>query len=157
MKKIKRKIKKHVKERTYFAVYKAIYITGLAILIPMIFAFAFGGEGPWYSKPITYIFSSLFLIFFAFFGMLKRKRTLSETLKSLGKMSLVPGFIALVFYAFGGTIVYSFMRVFVPGFDAVEPFVRVFIESSVPRMGILVLGYIVVGAVLYYLGESIKK
>lgn len=156
-KKIKRRIKKQVEEKTFFIFYKAIYITGLAILIPMIFAFALGEEGPWYSKPITYFFASLFLILFAFFGILKRKKKLSETLKSLGKMSLIPGVIALLFYAFGGTVVYSFMSVFIPGFSAVEPFVNIFIESSIPRMGILVLGYIVIGAALYYTGENLKK
>ena len=156
-KKIKRKIKKKVEEKTYFFIYKALYITGLAILIPMIFAFAFQEPGPWYSKPMTYFFASIFLILYAFFGMLKRKKKLSDTLKSLGKMSLIPGIIALIFFVFGGPLVYNFLRMIIPKFDAIEPFVTIFIESSIPKMGVLVLGYIFIGGILYYLGDRIKK
>lgn len=156
-KNLKKRIGHKVEETWYFILYKAVYIAGLAVLIPMVFAFAFREQGPWYSKPLTYFFASLFLILFAFFGMLKRKKRLSSTLQSLGRMSLIPGIIALIFVIFGRSLVYNFLRIFIPKFESFEPFVRLFIESSIPRVGILILGYIIVGAVLYYLGYRIRK
>lgn len=157
VRKIKKKIKKHAEETSYFLLYKAVYIAGLSILIPMIFAFAFGGEGPWYSSPLTYLFASLFLILFAFIGLLKRKKHKGRVLMSLGKMSLIPGAIALVIFVFGRSIFYNLFAGIIPGFGKVEPLFEIFINYSIPKMGVLVLGYVIIGAVLYYIGTRTKK
>ncbi len=157
VKKIKRNIRKQVEETSYFLVYKIIYITGLSILIPMVFAFAFGGEGPWYSSPITYLFASIFFILFAFIGLLKRKKHKGKVLMSLGRMSLIPGVIALFVFIFGRGIFYNLFAGIIPGFGKVEPLFEIFIDYSIPKMGILVVGYVIIGALLYYIGTNIKK
>lgn len=156
-KKIKRKIKKHAEETSYYIFYKTIYIAGLSILIPMVFAFALGEKAPWYSSPMTYLFASVFLILFAFAGLLKRKKHRGKVLMSLGRMSLIPGVVALALFVFGRSIVFGFFSRIVPGFESVKPLFDAFISYSVPRMGVLVIGYLVVGAALYYAGSRIRK
>lgn len=154
---IKRKIKETAQEAVYFLIYRILYITGLAILIPMVFAFAFPEPGPWYSRPLTYFFASVFLIGFSFLGMFKRKGTFSKTFKSLAKMSLIPGGMALVLFIFGRGILYSILQIAVPKFEMFEPFVTTYLESSVPKMGVLLIGYLVVGIALYIAGIKLKK
>jgi len=154
---IKRKIKETAQEAVYFVIYRALYITGLAILIPMVFAFAFNEQGPWYSSPLTYFFTSVFLIAVSFFGMFWRKRSFSKTLKSLAKMSLIPGGIALVLFVFGRGILYSILRIAVPKFESFEPLFTTYLDSAIPKMGVLLIGYLVVGAALYAAGMKLKK
>jgi len=155
LRKLKRNVKKHAENTSYYLVYRTLYVAGLTILIPMAFAFSIG-EWKWYSRSFLFLFVSLFLIIFSFVGMLQRKRHRGETLKSFGRMTLIPGTIALALFIFGKEVLLRFFSI-MPGFENVEHLLAFYLDVFIPRMGILLAGYILIGAVLYLIGTKIKK
>ncbi len=155
IKKIKAKVKKHAKETYYYLVYRTMYVAGLTFLIPMVFAFAFHSGGD-LKVPLGYLMFSLFLIMFAFFGLLRRKRHRGETLKSFGRMTLIPGTIAFILLILGNEVVVRLFSV-LPGFGSFEIWLSFYLHYFIPKISAIIISYIVIGSALYFAGSRIKK
>jgi len=84
-------------------------------------------------------------------------RSFARTLASLGWMTLLPGLASLFFLIFKPEAVLDLLAKLVIGFGKVEPLLASYLERTVPKLWIFILGYIALGIVLIYIAGKIER
>lgn len=150
-----RKVRRTVSNVLIISLYRTAYITGLAILIPMVFVNGLE-NGLWYSSALLYILLAAVFVLFAVAGVIRKQKNIPKALKSLGLMSLIPGAAAFAFFIFGKDAIYSLAASFVPAFAEIEPWLNIYLGITIPQIGLLAAGYVLVGAALYMTGRRLS-
>jgi hypothetical protein len=157
IRKIRRKAGRKAVELMYRAFFKSCYLVGLSFLIPFILTYALPEAGEeWYKVPLIFFFLALFLVMFSFYGLLWRHKRIGKTFKSLGFMSLVPGLIAAMVATIGRQkLVQAVLAVH--GGESTLAALNFYIDRTVPKIKVLVLGYIVIGLFFYWVGTKLEE
>lgn len=135
-----------------------LYIAGLTLLIPLVFLFVFPQEMDIVSpstSPIL-VWTAVGLILASFFITLTFKKSLGGALKSLGRVTFIPGLIGLVFSLVGRDLVLLYMAGTIPGFNQLKPLLSLYLDNAVPHVRYLTLGFFVLGVVFWLLGDKLE-
>ncbi len=148
------KLQKRVSEFVGFQVVsmiaRAIYITGLTALIPLmpmvlspqqaiVAKYAFGAA-------LGLILAGFLLVFW----FTESKRV---ALKALGFMTLIPGLLAVIFSFMGPRRMAGFLS----SFGEASPYLEKWAESYVPNAWLLAGIYIIVGVLFIWISEKVRK
>ncbi len=128
------------------------------MLIPFVFSLALEPQNIW-QAPIIFIINVVILVIIGFSGLLWRKQNLSSTLKFMGFITLIPAFISLFLTFFGGQLILSYLEnVYqIPFTEEILSFLEFYIERTIPKFGILTIGYFFFGFLLYFIGRRIRR
>lgn len=149
---LKKKVKRIVLFELVRFVAQFFYFAGLTSLIPLLPLLL----SPWkllhayvaFSVACGFVLLSFFLVYL----FTESKRV---ALRSLGLMTLIPGFIAVVFGFLGPRRVsWLYANIEVP---LVDPLIEQWLNSSVPKAWLLAGIYIVVGVILVWVSEKVKR
>ncbi len=133
------------------------YITGLSMLIPVIFLILFPkGVVALTENNYKLLLVSLALIAASAAVLFLRKKSPKKTLRDLGMMTLVPGSAALLFMLFGKETIAGILRSYVINAHEVDLIIN-YVDSTLPKLGILMVGYIIIGAVFMYIGHRLRR
>jgi len=128
----------------YFA--QAAYFAGLTALVPLVII-------PTQKAP-TYVSAAMGLIIFAILVLFIQKGTLGLTIRALGRLTTLSGVLAVLFLMFGREASINF----VSGVSsALAPLIRGYIENSIPSVWLLVLGFLLIGIVLWGVGGKMVR
>ena len=86
---------------------------------------------------------------------LRATGSLSGTLRALGFLTFLPGFLGILFTLFGRERLLSRFAETVPRFQDVRPAIELYLDRAVPQVLYLTVGFFVAGAVLIFLGSRI--
>jgi hypothetical protein len=135
-----------------------LYITGLTLLIPFIFLFVFpedsGVVAP-VSSPIL-VWTAVVMVVISVLVTLAYRKSFGAALKSLGRITFIPGFIGLVFSIFGRDAVLLYLAGTVSGFQKVQNLLTLYVDNAVPKVRYLTLGFFVLGIVLWLMGDKLE-
>lgn len=127
-----------------------LYVTGLALIFPFIYFRASNtGESP------ALLAIAAVLVLVSFFGFLWLKGKLKSALISLSKITLIPGFIGVLFSLFGEDVFFALISKTAP-----EPAVaalQLYVEQAVPQVRALTVAYVLLGLLLWWLGQRFNK
>jgi hypothetical protein len=123
------------------------YIAGLAALIPLVIFPT--------TKAPTYFSAAAGLIIFAVLVIFIQKGSLALTIRSLGRITTIPGILAVLFLMFGRESSVNFALSLAPSLT--EPIVKAYIENSIPSVWLLALGFLIVGVILWMLGSRMVR
>jgi hypothetical protein len=133
-----------------------VYLTGIALLFPLIVNAYETGVAPWILDK-THFSGALTLIVLGAFVLWYTNGKLGKTLKSLGWMKIVPGTIAIAFFLFGKDSFYGTARTSITGFSIIEPVVKPLFEHSLPTLEIFAVGYVLLGICFVWLGNKMEQ
>ena len=128
-----------------------VYVTGLTLLFPFLFFLSIPGA----TSPIL-LTTALVLVVVSFFGFVWQEGKMGAALKTLSKITLIPGMIGVMFSLFGKEVVVAYVQsnLLVPAF-----FMEIFIsnlESAVPKIRVLTVVYILLGIFLWFIGDRFE-
>jgi hypothetical protein len=147
-KKIKRKVWEFAVYEIITTIAKIVYFSGLALLIPLI-PLVFSPFDLIGAKNSLAIASVLIVVsFFIVYIFTKSKKV---ALRALGFMTLLPGFLAVVFSFMG-----PMRKAQLLGYFSKAPFVKEWVQEYVPSAWLLAGVYIVLGCALWYWSEKVR-
>ncbi|MBI4151039.1 hypothetical protein HY492_02855 [Candidatus Woesearchaeota archaeon] len=123
-----------------------VYVIGLTLLFPFLYFLALPGNT---SPKILTI--AVVLILGSFMGYIMQKGTLARALRALSKVTLIPGFIGVLFSLFGKT---AFLTIISP--EAIT-LLTVYVDQAVPKVQALTIAYILLGLFLWYIANKLEK
>jgi hypothetical protein len=123
------------------------YIAGLTALIPLVIFPT--------TKAPTYFSAASGLIIFAVLVIFIQKGSLALTIRTLGRITTIPGILAVLFLMFGRETSVNFALSLAPSLTA--PIVKAYIENSIPSVWLLALGFLIIGIVLWMLGSRMVR
>jgi len=82
--------------------------------------------------------------------------SLGRSLKMLGRVTFIPGFLGLVFTIFGRDIVLLYLASTVPAFVKIQQAVTFYLDTAVPKVRYLTFGFFMLGALLWLLGDKME-
>lgn len=128
-----------------------VYVTGLTLLFPFLFFLSLPGA----TSPIL-LTIAVVLIVVSFFGFVWQEGRIGAALKTLSKITLIPGMIGVLFSIFGRDVVISYVqsKLLVPTL-----FMTLFInniETAVPKIRVLTVVFILLGIFLWFLGDRFE-
>lgn len=132
-------------------IFGLLYVTGLALLFPFVYFLQISGP----TSPSILITAAI-LIVASFFGFLGRYGDISISLKVMGRITLIPGLIGIIFSVFGRRIILSALE----GQQLAQEAVTVltaYLDNAVPKIRILTVLYILLGIFLWYLGSKFER
>ena len=135
----------------------ATYTTGLALLIPFVLVRIQPAElklVPAAMSPVL-LWLAIGLMAAALIVRLLVTRSLSGTLKALGMMTFLPGFIGILFTLFGREWLLTRFARTVPRFEEVRPAIDLYLDRAVPQVLYLTVGFFVAGGLLLVLGSRL--
>jgi hypothetical protein len=91
----------------------------------------------------------------AFIVRLAVSRSLSDTLKALGFLTFLPGFVGILVSVFGRDWLLTRLATTVPRFEEVRPALELYLDRAVPQVVYLTVGFFVAGALLLILGSRL--
>jgi hypothetical protein len=133
------------------------YTTGLTLLIPFValrIQPAELGLVPVGTSPVL-LWLAIGLMTAALLVRLWVTRSLSGTLKALGLLTFLPGFIGILFTLFGREVLLARFAETVPRFQEVRPAVELYLDRVVPQVVYLTVGFFVAGVLLLLLGSRL--
>ncbi|HEX2500222.1 MAG TPA: hypothetical protein VHO73_02105 [Methylomirabilota bacterium] len=80
-------------------------------------------------------------------------RSLSGSLKALGFLTFLPGFVGILASIFGREWLLNRLAGTVPRFQEVRPAIELYLDRAVPQVIYLTVGFFVAGALLLLLGS----
>ena len=131
------------------------YTTGLTLLIPLVALRLQPAElnlVPVGTSPVL-LWVAIGLMVAAFVVRLWVSHSLGGTLKGLGFLTFLPGFIGILVSVFGRDWLLNRVATTVPKFEEVRPAVEVYLDRAVPQVVYLTVGFFVAGALLLVLGS----
>lgn len=128
-----------------------LYILGLSFIIPFLLVTKLPEEIAVKYNSILFLILSIILLLISVIGTLFIKENLSKTLKSLAYYSLIPGILSLLTTLFGKDFLTNIFTS-----KTLEPIITTYINSRVPKLWFLTIAYILLGIILYFLGEKLK-
>jgi hypothetical protein len=133
------------------------YTTGLTLLIPFVALRLQPAElklVPVGMSPVL-LWLAIGLMVAAFVVRLWVSRSLSDTLKGLGFLTFLPGFVGALVSVFGRDWLLTRLATTVPSFEEVRPAVELYLNRAVPQVAYLTVGFFVAGALLLVLGSRL--
>ncbi len=148
------KFHKTVKQQVVFhvasSVAKIFYFAGLTALIPLIPLLL----SPSQLVEAKYAFGfAIGLIFVGFLLVYWFSHSNKLALRSLGLMTLIPGLLAVLFSYMGPRRQANLLR----SFGEASPFLEEWIRTYVPKAWLLAGIYIIIGVILIWLSERVRK
>jgi hypothetical protein len=133
------------------------YTTGLTLLIPFIVLRLQPADlklVPVEAPPML-LWIAIGLMTAAFVVRLLVTRSLSETLRALGMLTFLPGFVGILVAIFGRDWLFGHFASTVPRFEEVRPAVELYLDRVVPQVVYLTVGFFVAGVLLLVLGSRL--
>jgi hypothetical protein len=133
------------------------YTTGLTLLIPFVALRVQPAElklVPVGMSPVL-LWVAIGLMAAAFIVRLWMSRSLSQSLKALGLMTFLPGFVGIVAAVFGREWLLERLATTVPKFEEMRPAVELYLDRAVPQVAYLTVGFFAAGALLLVLGSRL--
>ena len=133
------------------------YTTGLTLLIPYVVLRLQPADlklVPVGMSPVL-LWVAIGLMVAALIVRLRATGSLSGTLRALGFLTFLPGFLGILFTLFGRERLLSRFAETVPRFQDLRPAIELYLDRAVPQVVYLTVGFFVAGAVLIFLGSRI--
>jgi hypothetical protein len=133
------------------------YTTGLTLLIPFValrLQPAELGLVPVGTSPVL-LWIAIGLIAAALVVRLWVTRSLSGTLRALGLLTFLPGFLGILFALFGREMLLTRFAETIPRFQEARPAIELYLDRVVPQVLYLTVGFFVAGALLLFLGSRL--
>jgi hypothetical protein len=133
------------------------YTTGLTLLIPFValrLQPAELGLVPVGTSPVL-LWIAIGLIAAALVVRLWVTRSLSGTLRALGLLTFLPGFLGILFALFGREVLLTRFAETIPRFQEARPAIELYLDRVVPQVLYLTVGFFVAGALLLFLGSRL--
>jgi hypothetical protein len=133
------------------------YTTGLTLLIPFV-ALRLQPEElrlvPVGTSPVL-LWLAVGLMTAALVVRLWVTRSLSGSLRALGLLTFLPGFVGILFAIFGRDMLMARFAETIPRFQEVRPAIELYLDRVVPQVLYLTVGFFVAGVVLIFLGGKL--
>ena len=130
------------------------YTTGLTLLIPFV-VLRLQPEDlklvPVEASPVL-LWVAIGLMTAAFIVRLVVTRSLSDTLKALGMLTFLPGFVGIVVAVFGRDWLLNRFADTVPRFHEIRPAVELYLDRAVPQVVYLTVGLFLAGVLWLVVG-----
>jgi hypothetical protein len=133
------------------------YTTGLTLLIPYVVLRLQPAElrlVPVGLSPVL-LWVAIGLMAIALVVRLWATGSLSGSLRALGVLTFVPGFVGILFTLFGRETLLARFAETVPRFQDVRPAVELYLDRAVPQVFYLTVGFFVAGTALILLGSRL--
>ena len=133
------------------------YTTGLTLLIPFVVLRVQPAElklVPVAMSPVL-LWVASGLMTAALVVRLWVTRSLSGSLKALGLLTFLPGFIGIFVTLFGRETLLSRLAQTLPRFQEARPVIEHYLDRAVPQVLYLTVGFFVAGALLLLLGSRL--
>src|SRR5262249_53576392 len=133
------------------------YTTGLTLLIPFVALRVQPVElelVPVGTSPAL-LWLAIGLMLAALIVRLWVSRSLSGSLKALGSLTFLPGFVGMVVWLFGREWLLNRFATTVPKFEEVRPAIELYLDRAVPQVAYLTVGFFVAGGLLLTLGSRL--
>jgi hypothetical protein len=130
------------------------YTTGLTLLIPFVALRVQPAElrlVPVGTSPVLWL--AIGLMTAALVVRLWVTRSLSGSLRALGLLTFLPGFIGIFVALFGRETLLRRFAERLPRFDEVRPAIELYLDRAVPQVLYLTVGFFVAGVLLLLLGS----
>lgn len=136
-----------------------LYISGLTLLIPYLFLFVFPQDLNVISSGASsaLLWTAIGLVVVSLLATVWLTASLGGALKMLGRVTFLPGLLGLVFTMFGRDMVMLYLAGTLPAFEKVQGLLSFYVDTAVPHVRYLTLGYFVLGVVLWLLGDKIES
>jgi len=150
------RLARYVAWRVFISV---VYITGLTLLIPLVFLYIFPDqvEGLVLAPSPVILWLSLAMVAAGFIVTLWHTKSLGGSLKSLGRITFVPGLIGLVFSFFGRDTMLLYLAGTLPKFQQAQPLLETYLDNAVPRVRFLTFSLFILGALLWFVGDKLER
>ncbi|HWC04468.1 MAG TPA: hypothetical protein VHF87_17080 [Methylomirabilota bacterium] len=135
----------------------AAYTTGLTLLIPYVVFRIQPAElrlVPVGTSPVL-LWLAIGLMTAALLVRLLVTRSLSGSLRALGFLTFLPGFLGILFTLFGRDVLLNWFAGTLPRFQEVRPAIELYLDRAVPQVLYLTVGFFVAGALLLLLGSRL--
>ena len=133
----------------------AAYTTGLTLLIPFVVLRVQPTElrlVPVGTSPAL-LWISIGLMASALVVRLCVTRSLSGSLRALGLLTFLPGFIGILCTLYGREVLLTRFAATIPRFQEVRPAIELYLDRAVPQVLYLTVGFFVAGVLLLLLGS----
>jgi hypothetical protein len=133
------------------------YTTGLTLLIPFVALRVQPAEialVPVGMSPVL-LWGAIGLMLSAFIVRLWASGSLSDSLKALGFLTFLPGFVGVMAWLFGREWLLTRFATTVPKFEEVRPAIELYLDRAVPQVAYLTVGFFVAGVLLLLLGSRL--
>jgi hypothetical protein len=133
------------------------YTTGLTLLIPFVLLRLQPEElrmVPVGTSPVL-LWLAIGLMTVALVVRLWMTRSLSGSLRALGLLTFIPGFIGILFAIFGREMLMARFATTIPRFAEVRPAIELYLDRVVPQVLYLTIGFFVAGVLLIFLGGKL--
>ena len=133
------------------------YTTGLTLLIPLVVLRAQPADlqlVPAGTSPAL-LWISIGLMATALLVRLWATRSLGRSLRALGLLTFLPGFVGILVTLFGREALLNRLAETLPRFQEVRPAVELYLDRAVPQVLYLTVGFFVAGALLILLGSRL--
>ncbi len=133
------------------------YTTGLTLLIPFVALRVQPAElelVPVAMSPVL-LWVAIGLMAAALIVRLSVTHSLSGSLKALGMLTFLPGFIGILASIFGREWLLNRFADTVPRFQEVRPAIELYLDRAVPQVVYLTVGFFVAGVLLLTLGSRL--
>ena len=150
----------HVVERVAGAIAWRIFVstaytTGLTLLIPFVAVRIQPADlhlVPVGLSPVL-LWLAIGLMVSALIVRLSVTHSLSGSIKALGSLTFLPGFLGILCALYGREILLRRFAETLPRFEEVRPAIELYLDRAVPRVVYLTVGFFVAGALLILLGS----
>lgn len=135
----------------------AAYTTGLTLLIPFVALRVQPADlqlVPVATSPVL-LRLAIGLMIAALVVRLWATGSVSGSLKALGSLTFLPGFVGIVCALFGREVLLRRFAETVPRFEEVRPAIELYLDRAVPQVIYLTVGFFVAGAILLLLGSRL--
>jgi hypothetical protein len=133
------------------------YTTGLTLLIPFV-ALRVQPAGlelvPVATSPVL-LWVAVGLMAAALVVRLWVTRSVGGSLKALGSLTFLPGFVGILCALFGRELLLRRLAETIPRFEEVRPAVELYLDRTVPQVIYLTVGFFLAGAILLLLGSRL--
>jgi len=133
------------------------YTTGLTLLIPFVALRIQPADlklVPVGTTPVL-LWAAIGLMVAALIVRLWVSRSLSDSLKALGFLTFLPGFVGIFVWLLGREWLLTQFETTVPRFEEMRPAVELYLDRAVPQVAYLTVGFFVAGALLLLLGSRL--
>ncbi len=138
-----------------FYLFSSIYLLGLTALIPAVLINAAPTElGFWSGTPLIISCLALFFVVLSIWLILRMHNKTDEGFLALARITLIPGIVAIAVSLGITSMVTSIVYGYIPDLSKVQPLIDLYLESVVPHVWFLTLGYLSVGGVWYLLAKA---
>ena len=133
-------------------IFKIVYIFAIGSIIPLSLALDIEPKLSFFVKETSYLMLiAMILLLISVIGEFMNQGTLPKTLKSIGRMTLIPASIALVVVLIGKETLLILIDRF--GVGNLKIIIEYYL-TKLPNAFILIISYLALGLLLYLLGKS---